>query len=82
MREAYFGRLVNELQPDLKDCDGPSNATCLNGRNHIVRFVESFEVGPQPFVRKPRYLENKLWLTNHNVVEDEFCRKALNHCHT
>lgn len=43
-REAYFGRLINALRPILETCARAEDAACHDGRQHLVRFVESFEV--------------------------------------
>ena len=44
-REAYFGQLVNSLPPSLEACNPQGDTACHAGRQHLVRFVESFEVG-------------------------------------
>ena len=43
-REAYFGKLINSLPTGLEACSPQDDIACQDGRQHLVRFVESFEV--------------------------------------
>lgn len=42
LREAYFGRLLQQIKQTVTGREG---STSRNGFDHLVRFVESFQVG-------------------------------------
>ncbi len=46
LREAYFGRLINNLAAHLDLGSQQGVPLEWDGRNHVVRYVESFEVRP------------------------------------
>ena len=43
-REAYFGQLINSLPATQENCNLHEDSDCQDGRQHLVRFIESFEV--------------------------------------
>lgn len=43
-REAYFGQLINRLTSSLGACNLQDSLSCLDGKQHLVRYIESFEV--------------------------------------
>lgn len=77
LREAYFGNLINTLPVHLNASgkqDDSTRSTGMDGRDHIVRYVESFEVPPTPLSLASRLdIINKGWASK-NVL------RVMPHC--